>query len=442
MEILIILFLVMLNGVFSMAEIALVSSRKARLETEAQQGDAQAQAALALSNNPNRFLSTVQIGITLIGILTGVFSGAGLTTSIEQLVESVSWLRPYSHSIAVVLTVGLITYLSVVVGELLPKRIGLNNPEGISKFMARPMALLSRIAAPFIWLLEISSELLMRVLNIKPKEGSGVTEDEIRSMVREGASEGAIQEVEQNIVNNVFNLGDRRLGSLMTARQDVVWLNINDDVATNKQKILSRVSSMYPLCRNTLDEMEGVVYLRDLLKPSLEEQLTRLAELKKEPLYFPTNSKAYQALEQFKTARTHQGIVVNEFGDVMGLVTIDDLFDALVGDVPLLDEYEPTIIQREDGSYLIDAQLPFAEFAERFNLSALERQGLTGFHTLGGFALHILNVIPKAGQTFTWYDRSFEIIDVDKSRIDKILFWEEGKAPTQNPDAEPAKPAA
>ena len=322
---------------------------------------------------------------------------------------------------------------------MLPKRIGLTNPEGISKFMVGPMSMLSRIAAPFIWLLEISSELLMRLLGIKPKEGNGVTEDEIRSMVREGTSEGSIQEVEQNIVNNVFNLGDRRVGSLMTARQDIVWLNVNDDVATNKQKVLSRISSMYPLCQGTLDNMLGVVHLHDLLKPSLDEQLMRLPELKKDPLYLPSNSKAYQALEQFKEARTHQGIVVNEFGDVMGMVTINDLFDALVGDVPLPDEDEPHIVQREDGSYLIDAQLPFVEFAERFCIPLTEQQGLADFHTLGGFALSILNVVPKAGQEFTWHGHRFEIMDVDKSRIDKILFREKTDAPTPASEAVHAK---
>ncbi|WP_426060819.1 hemolysin family protein [Hymenobacter sp. B1770] len=439
MEILIILLLAILNGVFSMSEIALVSSRKSKLETEAQQGNARAQAALDLSNEPNRFLSAVQIGITLIGILMGVFSGAGLTTTVQRWVAGIELLRPYSHSIAVVLTVGLITYLSVVVGELLPKRIGLTNPEGISKAMAGPMSMLARLAAPFIWLLESSSNLLMRILPIKATEDNKVTLDEIRSMVREGASEGTIPEVENNIVNNVFNLGERRLGSLMTARHDIVWLNLNDDVATNKQKVLSRVSSMYPLCQGTLDDIQGVVFLADLLKPSLDEQLARLPELKKDPLYLPTNSKAYQALEQFKEARMHQGIVVDEFGDVMGMVTINDLFDALVGDVPLPDENEPAIVQREDGSYLIDAQLPFAEFVERFAISTAGEEGLVGFHTLGGFVLHILSAIPKAGEQFTWQGHQFEVIDVDKSRIDKILFREKADAPAPMADAEPVK---
>ncbi|HEX8657321.1 MAG TPA: hemolysin family protein, partial [Hymenobacter sp.] len=340
------------------------------------------------------------------------------------------------HSIAVVLTVGLITYLSVVVGELLPKRVGLVNPEGIAKVMTGPMSMLARVAAPFIWLLEASTNLLMRILPIKPAENTAVTQDEIRSMVREGASEGTIAEVEHNIVNNVFNLGERRVGSLMTARQEIVWLNLDDDVATNKQKVLARVSSMYPVCRGTLDDMQGVVYLADLLHPSLDEQLTRLPELQKNPLYLPTNSKAYQALEQFKEARMHQGIVVNEFGDVMGMVTINDLFDALVGDVPLPDEDEPAIVQREDGSYLIDAQLPFAEFVERFAIPAAEQDGLAGFHTLGGFVLHILSAIPKPGEQFTWQGHQFEIVDIDKSRIDKILFREKTEASV--PDAGPA----
>ena len=432
MEILIILLLAVLNGVFSMSEIALVSSRKSKLETQAQQGNARAQAALHLANEPNRFLSTVQIGITLIGILMGVFSGAGLTATVQRWIGSIEPLRPYSHSLAVVLTVGLITYLSVVVGELLPKRIGLVNPEGIAKVMTGPMTLLARVAAPFIWLLETSTDLLMRILPIKPQENTAVTPDEIRSMVKEGASEGTIQEVQHDIVNNVFNLGERRVGSLMTARQDIVWLNLNDDVATNKQKVLSRVSSMYPLCQGTLDDMQGVVYLSDLLQPSLDEQLARLPELKRDPLYLPTNSQAYQALEQFKEARMHQGIVVNEFGDVMGMVTINDLFDALVGDVPLPDEDEPAIVQREDGSYLIDAQLPFAEFVERFAIPAAEQEGLAGFHTLGGFVLHILSALPKAGEQFTWQGHQFEIVDIDKSRIDKVLFREKADAPAPN----------
>ncbi|MDB5235613.1 MAG: hemolysin [Hymenobacter sp.] len=442
MEILIILLLAIMNGVFSMSEIALVSSRKSKLETEAQQGNARAQAALDLANEPNRFLSTVQIGITLIGILMGVFSGAGLTTTVQRWIGGIEPLRPYSHSIAVVLTVGLITYLSVVIGELLPKRIGLVNPEGIAKVMTRPMSILARVAAPFIWLLETSTDLLMRLLPIKPNENNAVTQDEIRSMVKEGATEGTIQEVEHDIVNNVFNLGERRVGSLMTARQDIVWLNLNDDVATNKQKVLSRVSSMYPLCQGTLDDMQGVVYLADLLQPSLDEQLARLPELKKDPLYLPTNSKAYQALEQFKEARMHQGIVVNEFGDVMGMVTINDLFDALVGDVPLPDEDEPDIVQREDGSYLIDAQVPFAEFVERFAIPAAEQEGLAGFHTLGGFVLHILSAIPKPGEQFTWQGHQFEIIDIDKSRIDKILFREKADAPAPVAGAESAKAAS
>ncbi|MBD2717291.1 HlyC/CorC family transporter [Microvirga sp. STR05] len=421
MELLVILLLVILNGVFSMSEIALISSRKSKLEAEAKQGSRTAQAALELAREPTRFLSTVQIGITLISILTGVFSGAGLTTQLQGIIARVSVLAPFADSIAVVLMVIFITYLSVVIGELLPKRIGLTNPEGIIKFMAAPMALLSRFTSPFIWLLTVSSDFLIKLMGIKTQE-SPVTEEEIKAMIKESASEGTIQEIEHDIVKNVFSLGDRRVGSLMTSRQDIVWLDLNDDLTITKQKVLTRKQSAYPLCQGSLDEVRGMVYLKDLVNETLDAQLLRLAELQKEPLFMPASSKAYHALELFRQRRTHQGIVVDEFGGVVGLVTIDDILDALVGDVSPDSEENPAIIERNDGTFLIDAQMPFAEFAERFHITVAQRRGLSGFHSLGGFALHILSVLPRAGEHFTWEGHYFEIVDVDRSHIDKILF--------------------
>ncbi|WP_400190390.1 hemolysin family protein [Hymenobacter sp. B81] len=421
MELLIILLLVLLNGVFSMSEIALISSRKSKLETQAQQGSRTAQAALQLAQEPTRFLSTVQIGITLISILTGVFSGAGLTAQLQAFIARVPGLAQFADSIAVVLMVVFITYLSVVLGELLPKRIGLTNPEAIIKFMAAPMALLSRLTSPFIWLLTVSSDALIQLLGIKNQD-SPVTEEEIKAMVREGASEGTIQEIEHDIVKNVFSLGDRRVGSLMTSRQDIVWLDLDDDLAALKRTVLTRKQSAYPLCRGSLDQVQGMVYLKDLIDDHIDQQLERLEALQREPLFLPASSKAYHALELFRQRRVHQGIVVDEFGGVVGLVSIDDILDALVGDVsPDSDEY-PAIVERGDGSFLIDAQLPFAEFAERFHIPAEQRRGLGGFHSLGGFALHILSVLPRAGEHFTWEGHYFEIVDVDRSHIDKILF--------------------
>ncbi|MDF7815392.1 hemolysin family protein [Hymenobacter sp. YC55] len=421
MELLLILLLVILNGVFSMSEIALISSRKSKLEAQAKQGSGTAQAALALAHDPTRFLSTVQIGITLISILTGVFSGAGLTTQLKDLIARVPVLAPFADTIAVVLMVIFITYLSVVVGELLPKRIDLTNPEGIIKFMAAPMALLSRLTAPFIWLLTVSSDFLIKLLGIKDQE-SPVTEEEIKALMKEGASEGTIQEIEHDIVKNVFSLGDRRVGSLMTSRQDIVWLDLDDDPAATKQTVLTRKQSAYPLCQGSLDEVRGMVYLKDLVDEHLDAQLLRLEELQKEPLFMPASSKAYHALELFRQRRVHQGIVVDEFGGVVGLVTIDDILDALVGDVSPDTDSNPAIVERNDGTFLIDAQLPFAEFAERFHIPAAQRRGLSGFHSLGGFALHILSVLPRAGEHFMWEGHYFEIVDVDRSHIDKILF--------------------
>ena len=423
MEILIILLLTILNGVFSMSEIALVSSRKSRLEAAAKNGDRRAQVALDLASSPNRFLSTVQIGITLIGILLGIFSGDKLTTDMQNLVARVAILQPYAHSVAVVLVLLLLTYLSLVLGELVPKRIGLSNPEGIAKTMAAPMNLLSRVTSPFIALLTISSDLLIKMLGIKPDD-SIVTEDEIKSLVQEGTSGGSIEEIEQEIVQNVFLLGDRRITSLMTNRQEIVYLDLQDEIAENRAKILENRHSVFPLCNGGVDEVVGLIYTKYLLGTDLDMELTRLADMKRDVLFIPENNRAYQVLERFRERKQYVGIIVDEYGGVLGFVTLNDILDALVGDINDEDESDYEIQPREDGSFLIDAQLPFEDFLSHFNisLSTHDRRDLTGFDTLGGFALHIIKDIPKTGEIFVWNHYRFEIVDMDKSRIDKILM--------------------
>ncbi|AUD03764.1 hemolysin family protein [Spirosoma pollinicola] len=422
MELLIIFLLTLLNGVFSMSEIALVSSRKSKLETAAKNGDRQAQVALDLSNSPNRFLSTVQIGITLIGILLGIFSGDKLTTDVQEYVAQVEFIRPYAHSVAVVLVLLLLTYFSLVFGELVPKRIGLSNPEGIAKTMAAPMLFLSRLTSPFIALLTISSDLLLKLLNIRPNE-SAVTEEEIKSLIQEGTSGGAIEEIEQEIVQNVFQLGDRKITSLMTNRQEIVFLDMEDDPAENKARILEHKHSVYPLCNGGVDEVVGLIYTKDFLGRDLENELLHLSDMKRDVLFIPENNKAYQVLERFRERRQYVGIIVDEYGGVLGVITLNDILDVLVGDIndDIHSDYE--IRERGDGTFLIDAQLPFEDFLSYFsiNVTAQARRELTGFDTLGGFALHILKDIPKAGETFVWHSYQFEIIDMDKSRIDKIL---------------------
>ncbi|WP_373515763.1 hemolysin family protein [Persicitalea sp.] len=422
MELLIILLLVLLNGVFSMSEIALVSSRKSRLEAFARNGDKKAKAALALANSPNRFLSTVQIGITLIGILTGVYSGDKITTDLEVFLGQIDFITPYQHSVAVGLVVLLITFLSLVLGELVPKRIGLSNPEGIAKMVAKPMNILSKITSPFIALLSFASDLLINILNIKQNE-SAVTEEEIKSLIQEGTSGGVFEEIEQEIVHNVFQLGDRRVTSLMTNRQEIVWLDLEDSVDENKAKVFESKHAVYPLCKGTVDNVLGLVYIKDLIGEDVDERLGILQKLKREPLYLPESNRAYQALEKFKEHRVFFGLIVDEYGGLMGVVTMHDIMDALVGDISEIDEYETEITEREDGTFLIDAQLPFDDFIQYFelNINDTDRKDLVGFNTLGGFALHVLEDIPETGEKFRWKQFDFEIIDMDKSRIDKIL---------------------
>ncbi len=405
-----------------MSEIALVSSRKSRLEAFARNGDTKAKAALALANSPNRFLSTVQIGITLIGILLGVYSGDNITSDLEVFLGQIDLIAPYKHSLAVGLVVLLITFLSLVLGELVPKRIGLSNPEGIAKMVAAPMNILSKITAPFIALLSLASDLLIRVLNIKQNE-SAVTEEEIKSLIQEGTSGGVFEEIEQEIVHNVFQLGDRRVTSLMTNRQEIVWLNLEDSVQDNKEKIFDTKHAVYPLCKGTVDNVLGLIYIKDLIGADVDERLASLQTLKREPLYLPESNRAYQALEKFKEQRVFFGLIVDEYGGLMGVVTMHDIMDALVGDISEIDEFEAEITEREDGSFLIDAQLPFDDFMQFFELTVNdnERKELIGFNTLGGFALHVLEDIPETGEKFRWKQFDFEIIDMDKSRIDKIL---------------------
>ncbi|MHA4741098.1 hemolysin family protein [Dyadobacter sp. MSC1_007] len=422
MELLIILLLVLVNGLFSMSEIALVSSRKSRLEAAAKNGDSSAKAALNLANSPTRFLSTVQIGITLIGLLTGMYSGDNITSDFEKVVASIPLLLPYSHSVAVGCVLVLITYLSLVLGELVPKRIGMSNPEAISKVMATPMNLLSKATAPFIALLGFSSDLIIRLLNIKQSENA-VTEEEIKSLIQEGTSGGVFEEIEQEIVHNVFQLGDRKVTSLMTNRQEIVWLDLDDTVEENKAKIFDSRHSIYPVCRGTVDEVVGLVYVKDLIATDIEAQMANLNVIARDPVYLPESNRAYQALEKFKEQRVYFGIIVDEYGGTLGVVTMHDIMDALVGDISEDIEEASEIVRRDDGSYLVDAQLPFDDFLQYFsiNMHETERRELAGFNTLGGFVLHILENIPQTGEKFTWKHFEFEVVDMDRSRIDKLL---------------------
>ncbi|MCM5527196.1 hemolysin family protein [Parasegetibacter sp. NRK P23] len=416
-EIFILIGLVIVNGLFSMAEIALVSARKARLEAQANKGDKQAREALNLANHPDTFLSTVQIGITLIGILTGIFSGENIKDDVLSFLGRFPALAPYANAIATTIIVIFVTYLSLVLGELVPKRIGLSNPERIAKSVAGPMKVISIITHPFIVLLTKSTGLITSLLRIKTNE-SQVTEEEIKAMINEGTEHGAIEEAEQEIIERVFHLGDRNITSLMTHRSDIVWFDISDTEASIREKIMEDPHSIYPVCEGQIDEIKGFVSLKDMY---VSNDLTQFKHLMRPALFVPENNTAYQVLEKFKQAKAHSCFVVDEYGTLLGMITLNDILEAIVGDInePDYEDYE--IVEREDGTFLVDAQLPFYDFLRRFEKTEWMNEGEHEFDTLAGFLLHELEHIPVTGETMEWKGFRFEVIDMDGHRIDKIL---------------------
>jgi putative hemolysin len=417
-EILIIFLLILLNGVFAMSEIAMVSSRKARLEAAAKRGDRGSARALDMSKNPGRFLSTVQIGITLIGILTGIYSGAQLEDDFTAWLNTFPSLQPFSQTIAVTVIVVSLTFFSLVLGELVPKRIGLTMPEKISRTLAIPMYGLSKITSPFIWLLTITSDMLIRLLRIKATSESRITEEEIKAIIQEGTEEGAIEEIEQDIVERVFSLGDRTVASLMTHRNDLVYLRTDDDSEAVRKTVNQEMHSVYPVMNDEMDVV-GIILLKDLFR-HIDEPGFRLADHIRKPQYVTEIISAYEALKLFKTGKTHQALVIDEFGQTQGLVTMNDLLEALVGDVSEFYESEFSFTQREDGSWLIDGQYPLADFLRRFDLDEMIEN--YPYNTISGLILHELRSIPSAGQYLDWMNFRIEVMDMDGARIDKILL--------------------
>jgi putative hemolysin len=417
MEILIIFLLILLNGVFAMSEIATVSARKSRLETAAKKGDKSARKALELAGNPGRFLSTVQIGITLIGILTGIYSGEKIQDDLVNLLNGFAPLQPYSQSIAVAVIVICLTFFSLVLGELVPKRIGLAIPEKIAKVLAIPMYLISVVTSPFIWMLTKTSDLIIRLLGVKASSESKVTEEEIRAIIQEGTEGGAIDEIEQDIVERVFSMGDRKLGSLMTHRADVTNLELHMSAAEVKKVVSEELHSVYPVLNVDMEVM-GIVTIKDLFT-HISAPDFNLRKLIRTPEYVSETLSAFETLKFFKSGKKHHAVVVDEFGQMQGIVTMSDLLEALVGDVSDFHEAEFTFIQRSDGSWLVDGQYPFIEFLRRFDMDEFIHEH--DFNTLSGLILHELKRVPKAGDFFTWYSLEFEIMDMDGARIDKVL---------------------
>lgn len=418
MEVVVIIFiLILLNGLFSMAEIAMEYARKARLEYLANKGDEKAKAALKLANNQDRFLSTVQVGITLTSIAIGLLSGIFLRATLVDIISKSPLLSPYSNGIAITIIVVVVTYVTLVLGELLPKRVGMARPEGIAKSVARPMILLSRITYPFIWLLGTSTSLLVKIFNVKPSDNN-LTEEEIKALITES---DAIEETEQEIIERVFHLGDRNITSLMTHRTDIEWLDIHDNKEVVRKKIFDSPHSVYPVCEGQVDHIVGIIKIKDLYMATASNNYS-LSTILRKPLFVPENNSAYQVLEKFKETQSRAAFIVDEYGTFLGMITLNDILEAIVGDMPETgqdDDWE--ITEREDGSYLVDAQIPFYDFLSKFDKEGWMTEFEQEFDTMAGFILHHQEHIPKVGEKFEWRGFTFEIVDMDAHRIDKVL---------------------
>ncbi|MDR1332675.1 MAG: hemolysin family protein [Tannerella sp.] len=422
MEILIILGLILLNGILSMTEIALVSARRTRLEVELKKNRSAAQTALDLAHNPDKFLPTIQIGITVIGILTGLFSGEAFAEDLASALGRISWCAPYALTVSKVLIVAAVTYLTLVLGELVPKRIGLGFAERVAMLAARPMNMLSAVASPFVWILSKSTLMMVRLLRLDRGGESKVTEEEIKAIVKEGFDDGEVQEVEQDIVERVFTLGDRDVGSIMTHRSEVVWMDIHDCPATVRERVKDNLFNVYPVASEKFDNIVGVVYLKDLFG-RIDAPDFSLSQVMRPAQFVPEDQSVYNTLEQFRKARVKYGLVTDELGGIQGIVTLKDIMEALIGQVLDSDE-EPEIVERAGGGWTVDGQYSFYDFLAYFDLEHLYAEN--DYNTLSGLILDILKRVPATGDTLAWQDFTFEIAEMDRARIDRVIVRKRG----------------
>lgn len=421
-EVIIIFVLLLANGLLAMSEIAVVSARRARLKQLADGGNAGAHDALKLAATPSQFLSTVQIGITLVGILAGAFGGATLSAPLAALLAQAAFLAPYAEQIAFAIVVLLITYFSLVIGELAPKRLALTNPERIAALLAPPMRVLSRATAPLVRLLTLSTDAVMALLRMPLTNTQSVTEEEIKIMIDEGAATGVFAATEREMVGRVFRLGDLDANALMTPRPEIAALDLDDSEDILRGKLAQHNHSRFPVVHGNLDNVLGIVKTKDLLALALTGKPLDLRAVLQPALFVPEGMAALDLLEKFKTERTHIAFVTDEYGSVQGVVTINDLAEAIVGDVPLSDERViAEIRRREDGSWLVDGKAPLHEFKEKLDIKTLPDEAEGRYQTVGGFVMAMLGRIPQAGDHFEWSEWRAEVMDMDGRRVDKVL---------------------
>ena len=439
-DLLLLLVLILLNGVFAMSEIAIVSSRRARLVQMAETGSAGARHALTLASEPTRFLSSVQVGITSIGILNGAIGEASIASRLRVLLERAPAIAPYADTLSLGIMVVLLTYFSLILGELVPKRLALTHPEAIASIIARPMRILATIGRPIVTFLSVSTDTILRLFGVRQVKQPAVTLEEIRVLLEQGADEGVFEDAEHEMVTNVLNLDDRHVGAVLTPRSDVVFLDVRDGLETNRQKLRQNPHEVLPLCDGDLDHVLGVVRSTAVLEKLLEGGTVDLPALAEKPLFVPETMSLMTLLEQFKRSHLPIALVVDEFGGVEGLVSLTDVIGSIVGEMPSAPGEEPSIVRRADGSWLLDGALNLDTVLRTLDAeSLLSDHDRQYYHTLGGLAMLALGRVPRTGDVFERGDYRFEIVDMDGNRVDRVLASRNpaGPLPSTPPAAEP-----
>ena len=405
-----------------MSEISLISARKVRLQQMSKDGVRSAQVALDISENPNKFLSTVQIGITLIGILSGALGGASISSDLSLIFQDVSWLKPYSEILSVAIVVLLTTYFSLVIGELIPKRLGMNSPEKIASAVAMPMKAISWLTSPIVKLLSASTDIGLKILGIEKSTDPIITEEEIKVLMKQGTQSGIFESAEEDMVTGIFRLGERYIDSIMTPRTEIEWIDLDEPFEVILEQVINSNHSRFPVATGELDNVQGMLLGKDLLSKSLNGATPSIPDIIQTPLFVPDSTSALKALDLIKEAGAHAALVIDEFSGVLGMVTLYDVLKSIVGSIPTAgEEEEIQIIQREDGSWLLDGLLDIDDIKELLGIETLPEEDRVGFQTLGGFMMTMLDSIPEVGQYFDVYNMRFEIVDMDGKRVDKVL---------------------
>jgi len=422
-EILIVLLLIILNGLFAMAEIAVVAARKSKLQKLSAEGDTKAKAVLEIISSPSRFLSTVQIGITLVGIFAGAFGGAKIAGPLAESFSEISLIAPYSEFLALAIVVSVITYLSLILGELVPKRIALTNPEKIASFFADPMNRLTSITSPLVSFLSFSTEGISRIINLKDASDPVISDEEIRILLKEGTQAGIFEKEERDIVERTLRLSDKKVSTLMTSRKEIIWLDVDSPFKTLRNKITKKPHSHFPVCRNNLDTVLGIVRAENVLVDFLAEEKINLKKNLHKPLFIPESMDCLKVLELFKKSGIHMALISDEYGHTKGLLSLTDILEDIVGDIPTINELEESeIIKRDNGTFLVDGLVSTEELKEHFKIRRLPGEKAGNFHTLGGFVTDRIGRIPVSSDTIEVGDFRFEIVDMDGNRVDKVLI--------------------